>query len=99
MGKKEELLETLTNYLSNNKDILISKEPKLIYTVEDKLIEKTAEHYGSLIFKLMNNCIVYNPHRFSEQQLKELALIVPDYSLVPAVAKEDFMFWSGLELI
>ena len=97
--EKEALIDTLIDYLNHNKGIFISKEPKLVFLDAYKLVEQTAEHYGSLLFKLLDKNIVYNPHRFSNQQVKELSLLVPEYTLVPAVTKSELMFWTGLETL
>lgn len=96
---KETLIDTLIDYLNHNKDIFISKEPKLVILDAHKLVEQTATHCASLLFKLVGKNIMYNPHRFSEQQVKEISLLVPEYTLVPAVPKGDLMFWSGLETL
>lgn len=96
---KTVLIKTLLDYINHNKNILISKQPKYILVLENKLKEQTAEHYGSLLFKLRTQDIVYNPHRISDQQVKELSLLVPEYTLVPAVPRGDLMFWSGSEIL
>ena len=77
----------------------MSKQPKFVFVLDNKLIEQTAEHLGILLFKLRTQDIVYNPHRFSDQQVKELSLLIPEYNLVPAVLKGDLMFWTGLETL
>lgn len=96
---KTELVETLLDYINNNKDILMSKQPKFVITLENKMIEQTAEHLGILLFKLLGENVVYNPHRFNDQRVKELSLLLPECNLVPAVLKGDLMFWTGLETI
>lgn len=96
---KETLIDTLIDYLNHNKDIFIFKEPKLIILDAHKLVEQTAGHYASLLFKLVGKNIMYNPHRFSDQQVKELSLLVPEYALVPAVTKSELIFWTGFELL
>lgn len=97
---KETLIDTLIDYLNHNKDIFIFKEPKLVILDAHKLVEQTADtHYASLLFKLVGKNIIYNPHRVSDQQVKELSLLVPEYTLMPAVPKGDLMFWSGLEIL
>jgi hypothetical protein len=96
---KDTLIDTLIDYLNHNKDICISKEPKLVILYAYTLVEQTSSHCAYLLFRLVGKNIIYNPHRINDQQVKEISLLIPDYSLVPAVPKSDLMFWTGIETL
>ena len=95
-SKVTNILNRLTSYLVHN-DIV--KHQMVYLTARDKLIEKTTEHGGMLIFKFRTEDILYNPHKFNDNQIKELSLLVPEYKFEPVVSKDDTMFYTGFEML
>lgn len=96
---KDKILEKMMDYLNQNRDIFYNANPNLVFLNNNKMIEKTQPHGGMLIFRLNADDIEYNPHRFKDNHVKELSLLISEYPIKPIVPKSDLMFWTGFEML
>lgn len=94
----EEMRNILNRLVSYSVSNGIAKYPVYL-TNTNKIIDQLAEHRGSLLFKFRTEDILYNPHKFNDQQIKELSLLVPEYKFEPVVPKRDQMFYTGLVVL
>lgn len=96
---KDKVLERVMDYLNQNRDIFIHTNPDLVFLNSGKMVEKLQVHGGILIFRINADNIEYNPHRWKDNHVKELSLLVPEYPVQPTVPKSDLMFWTGFEML